>query len=62
MAASLFGFGWGLYHWIKASSQGVFASAGTVMIAVVPLVVGILLLLQAIVMDFQNAPDKVLEP
>lgn len=60
LVASLFGFLWGVYHWMNSIQQGVFASTGTVMVAVLPLIVGIQLLLQAIVMDVQNVPDQVI--
>jgi dolichol-phosphate mannosyltransferase len=56
-----FGLGWGIYHWVKSSQMGVPASTGTVMIAVLPLTIGLQLILQAIVLDIQNVPGEVLD-
>ena len=53
-----FGFGWGAYHWCVSAHTGVPASTGTVMVAVLPLILGIQLLLQALVMDIQNVPRE----
>jgi dolichol-phosphate mannosyltransferase len=52
----LFGAAWGIYHWYRSAATGVESSTGTVMIAVLPLIVGTQLLLQAIVIDVQNIP------
>ena len=53
---SLFGALWGLAHWVRSAQSGIAASTGTVMIAVVPLILGVQLLLQAVSLDIQNAP------
>jgi len=50
---SLFGLVFGAYHWIESVATGVVASTGTVMIAVLPLMVGIQLLVQAFSMSVQ---------
>jgi glycosyltransferase involved in cell wall biosynthesis len=55
-AATIFGLIWGLYHWYLSARTGIVASTGTVMIAVLPLILGLQLLLQALVMDIQNVP------
>jgi dolichol-phosphate mannosyltransferase len=60
LGLSLFGLVWGIVQWIKASHAGVTASTGTVMIAVLPLMLGMQLILQAMVMDIQNIPADVL--
>ena len=52
----LFGLGWGIWHFIAVAQTGVTASTGTVMIAVLPLILGAQLLLQAIVLDIQGSP------
>lgn len=52
----LFGLVWGGWHWLEVARTGVTASTGTVMIAVLPLILGTQLLLQAIVLDMQSAP------
>ena len=59
--ATAFGAAWGVYHWRSASSRGVTASTGTVMIAVLPIILGVQLLLQAIVLDIQNVPRDPLQ-
>lgn len=58
LMAVVFGIVWGAYHWWMSSHTGVPASTGTVMVAVLPIILGIQLLLQAIVMDIQNVPRK----
>jgi dolichol-phosphate mannosyltransferase len=52
----LWGTAFGLYTWVRSSVTGEFASTGTVMLSVLPFVVGFQLLLQAIVLDIQNSP------
>jgi len=58
LVATLFGTLWGAYHWITAVETGTIASTGTVMIAVLPIILGIQFLLQAAVLDIQNAPSN----
>ncbi len=53
---ALFGMVWGTARWIQSGLTGVEASTGTVMIAVLPLILGVQFLLQAIVIDIQNPP------
>jgi glycosyltransferase involved in cell wall biosynthesis len=53
---STFGTLWGLVHWVRSAQTGVEASTGTVMVAVVPLILGVQFLLQAVNLDIQNAP------
>ncbi len=50
------GFGFGLTEWIVNGRRGVPTTAGTVMLAAVPLILGFELILQAIVLDVQNSP------
>ncbi len=56
-----FGTAWGGYHWWQSARFQVPASTGTVMIAVLPLVIGLQLLLQALVMDIQNVPRELIQ-
>jgi glycosyltransferase involved in cell wall biosynthesis len=53
-------FTWGVlfgaYHWILSISTGHVAPTGTVMLAVLPLILGFQLILQAIVLDIQETP------
>jgi len=55
----VFGSVWGLIGWRKSILTKITASTGTVMIAVLPLILGFQLILQAIVYDVQNVPKKV---
>lgn len=55
---SLFGILFGLYHWYVSWATHTVASTGTVMIAVLPLLLGAQLLLQAMIVDIQNTPKK----
>ena len=56
LALTLFGAIWGLWHFLVSAQSGVVATTGTVMIAVLPLIVGVQLLLQAVTLDIQSAP------
>ena len=56
----LFGTVWGLYFWAQSIRTGIAASTGTVMIAVLPVILGFQLLLQALAFDIQNVPKTVL--
>jgi len=53
---STFGTLWGGAYWVRSARTGHEASTGTVMIAVVPLILGVQLLLQAVSLDIQNTP------
>ena len=56
LVLTLFGTVWGLWHFLISAQSGVVATTGTVMIAVLPLIVGVQLLLQAVTLDIQSAP------
>ncbi|MCG2784124.1 MAG: glycosyltransferase family 2 protein [Anaerolineae bacterium] len=53
---SLFGIIFGAYHWYLSSQLETPASTGTVMLAVLPLIMGFQLLIQALIADIQNIP------
>ncbi len=53
----LFALIWGAYHWALSVRTGLPATTGTVMIAVLPLILGAQLLLQAASLDVQNVPQ-----
>lgn len=53
---TLFGFAFGLVEWVHAATSGSPATAGTVMIAVVPLILGLQMLLQALSLEVQSSP------
>jgi dolichol-phosphate mannosyltransferase len=52
----LFGILLGLYHWLQAIESGVATSAGTVMFAALPIILGFQLLLSAIGYDIADRP------
>ncbi len=49
---------WGGYHWWRSIQTGVVASAGTVMLAVLPLILGFQFLLGAVQGDMANQPTR----
>lgn len=54
----LFGWGalFGVYLWIESQITGRLTPTGTIMLSLLPLILGFQLLLQAIVLDIQEAP------
>src|SRR5882672_724159 len=54
----LFGCVIGLINWIDSSQTGVTASAGTVMLSALPIIVGLQMVLSAINFDVQNVPRR----
>jgi dolichol-phosphate mannosyltransferase len=52
----LFGAAFGGYHWIQSLQTMKPATAGTVMLSAVPIILGFQLLLQAVVLDIENVP------
>ena len=50
----------GIMSWSKNAMAGTFASTGTVMLASLPILVGVQLLLIALVLDILNVPRKAL--
>ncbi len=56
LSLMMWGTGFGLYTWIRSAVTGLYASTGTVMLSVLPFVVGFQLFLQAIVLDIQHSP------
>lgn len=53
-----FGVVFGGYHWYEASSLGVASTAGTVMLSVLPILMGLQLLLAFIGYDISSAPRR----
>ncbi len=58
MILTIFGISFGLYHWYLSISTGNIASTGTVMVAVLPFILGSQLLIQAMSVDIQNIPQE----
>jgi len=57
----IFGVAWGGVHWIQYVQDGREASTGTVMLAVLPIILGFQLLLDALNFDAGNIPDTPLQ-
>lgn len=57
----VFGILFGLYHWVENYSRNIATPTGTVMLAVLPLILGFQLILQALVLDVQNGPQQPLQ-
>ena len=55
----LFGGIWGLIKWSEAAQAGIPATTGTVLIAVLPIILGFQLLIQAISLDISDVPTRV---
>lgn len=49
---------WGGYHWWRSIQTGIVATAGTVMLAVLPLILGFQFLLGAVQGDMANQPEE----
>jgi hypothetical protein len=54
----LLGSLWGSFKWIEAIITGIETSTGTVMLSVLPIILGTQFLLQAIQIDINNIPRK----
>ena len=52
----IWGVVFGAYQWWSHAQQGIATPTGTVIVSVVPLILGFQLLLQALVLDIQNSP------
>lgn len=52
-----FGLCFGLYHWLGIDGTGVAATAGTVMLAALPIIIGMQFLLAAIDVDVASVPS-----
>ncbi len=61
LVALLFGVVFGGLHWLQAFQGAPYASAGTVMVAALPIIVGVQMLLSAINYDVLNVPTTPLQ-
>lgn len=61
LALLLAGAAFGLWHWFLSMRTGQVASTGTVMLAVLPVIVGIELIVAAVSYDIANRPDTPLQ-
>jgi dolichol-phosphate mannosyltransferase len=54
----IFGVGFGGYHWITSATRGVATPAGTVMVAALPIILGLQLLLAFLSYDISSVPKR----
>jgi dolichol-phosphate mannosyltransferase len=59
MALCIFGGVWGVVKWYRSMVTDIPATTGTVLIAVLPIILGFQLLIQAISLDISDIPTKV---
>lgn len=57
----LFGGVFGAYEWLESGRTGIPASTGTVMIAILPVILGFQLLLSSMHYDLANSPSVPLQ-
>lgn len=55
---TLFGTFFGIFKWIESARLGIETSVGTVMLAVLPIILGVQFLLQAVSIDIDNVPKR----
>ncbi len=60
LASLLFGVTFGGYHWVRGTLTGSLSSSGTVMLAALPVIVGVQLILAFLSYDLQNVPTQAL--
>jgi dolichol-phosphate mannosyltransferase len=60
MMLLMFGSAWGIVHWVASASLGIAATAGTVMMAAIPILLGGQLLIASLNFDIANAPKRCL--
>ncbi len=54
----LFSFLFGIYQWIDSSQTGIARPLGTIMVVIIPLILGFQMLLQAIAFDVASTPKR----
>jgi dolichol-phosphate mannosyltransferase len=59
MILILFGSTWGIYHWTRSIELNIEATTGTIMLSVLPLILGVQFILQALLADIQNVPTVI---
>jgi glycosyltransferase involved in cell wall biosynthesis len=59
LVLGFFGGIWGIVKWVHSSQTGIEASTGTVLIAVLPIILAIQFLVQAVALDIADVPTRV---
>lgn len=54
----IFGLFYGVFQWVESAQEGVVTPTGTVMLAVLPIVIGVQLLLSFLSYDIENVPRR----
>jgi len=54
----IFGVGFGMWHWLHSASEGVATPTGTIMLSVLPIILGLQLLLGFLAYDIYSVPRK----
>lgn len=54
----IFGLFYGVFQWVDSAQEGVVTPTGTVMLAVLPIVIGVQLLLSFLSYDIENVPRR----
>ncbi len=57
----IFGFLIGSFYWAQSIKTGISATSGTVMLAALPIILGMQLLLSALSFDMKNLPKEPLQ-
>jgi len=57
----IFGFSIGSFYWAQSIKTGISATSGTVMLAALPIILGMQLLLSALSFDMKNLPKEPLQ-
>ncbi|WP_421696185.1 glycosyltransferase family 2 protein [Aestuariivirga sp.] len=60
IALTAFGMTYGVYHWVSPTTAGQPSAAGTVMLAALPVLLGVQLILSFIGHDVRSVPTKIL--
>lgn len=58
LVLTLFGFLYGMIHWLSSAAQGTLTAPGTVMLAALPLIMGLQFLLAFVTHDTQSTPRQ----
>lgn len=56
---NLFGMIWGIVKWVQSARTGIASTTGTVLIAVLPIIIGIQMLIHAGALDISDVPGRV---
>jgi dolichol-phosphate mannosyltransferase len=56
----IFGLAWGIWHWYISITEGIIATTGTVLLSVLPIILSIQFLIQALALDIGTIPQRVM--